>query len=234
MSRPGCVHWVSTTAPRNPWRPPGPNIALITSRTLSVFGESAPPLLEKTGLPVSLSRNLPLRHHTPSRSSVPWGAVPCICADPSHTGAGSVPCWTKGALRGAPSYTPRAPPGPWTGAPQLLTHRICDAKHCQVRVGWGVRGRVRWAREGGSHAVLATASERRCHVVTSSSSLKDWGRQWGLRGALRAENINERESLGFEIQMPLHSSSTSSKMTMIPIAFSRPNLFDAVNENMKR
>lgn len=69
---------------------------------------------------------------------------------------------------------------------------------------------------------------------TFSNSLKDWGRQWGLTGALRAENINERERLGFEIQMPLHSSSTSSKMTMIHIAFSRPNRFDAVNENMKR
>lgn len=50
------VHCVSTTAPRNPWGPPGPNTALITSRMLSVFGESAPPLLENTGLPGSLSQ----------------------------------------------------------------------------------------------------------------------------------------------------------------------------------
>lgn len=86
----------------------------------------------------------------------------------------------------------------------------------------------------GPHPVAATAWEPDAMSFTFSHSLKDWGRQWGLRGALRAEKINERERLGFEIQMLRHSSSTSSKMIMIQIAFSRPNRFDAVNENMKR
>lgn len=170
MERRGELPWVCPlsvhTAPRNPWRPPGPNTALVAPRMLSVFwGVCFPPAGENRPAHVSVSRNLPLRHHTPSRRSVPWGTVPCVRADPSHTGAGPVPCWTKGAPRGAPSYTPCAPPGPWTGAPQLLTHGICDAKHCQVKVGWRVRVRVQWAHEGGSHPVLATALEHRCPVV---------------------------------------------------------------------